>query len=221
MLKGRSNCFLIIKDKQALIIDTGRKNKRAVLVRRLERFLLDGLTFTGLILTHTHFDHAENAAYLKQEYKLPIFVHREEAEYLTIGENPQIRGSFWLTYFLTNVWENKLKTWFNYEPAEYDYIIQEKFDLNELGFNAYILHTPGHSKGSMSIIVDDEIAIVGDAMFGVIKRLIYPPFANDPDLMIKSWGKLLDTGCKIFLPAHGTENSREVIERQYVKYRGS
>jgi hydroxyacylglutathione hydrolase len=86
-----------------------------------------------------------------------------------------------------------------------------------MGFNATILHTPGHTPGSMSLIVDGEIALVGDCMFGVFKGSAFPPFALDTRQMIESWGKLLDTGCRLFLPSHGTSDSRELVERDYNK----
>lgn len=217
LLKGRSNCFLVVKNNKALLIDTGRKNKRKILTTRIEHY--KDISIVALLLTHAHFDHAENAAYLKEKYRLPVFIQQDETEYLIKGENPPIRGSFFLTRFATYLWESGIKFHYNYEPVKYDFAVAEKFDLQDFGFDAYLLHTPGHSPGSMSLIVDNEIAIVGDAMFGVIKKLIYPPFAYNPNLMIKSWGKLLDTGCQIYLPAHGTQNSRELIESQYLKFK--
>jgi glyoxylase-like metal-dependent hydrolase (beta-lactamase superfamily II) len=60
---------------------------------------------------------------------------------------------------------------------------------------------------------------VGDAMFGVFWWSVFPPFADDVPIMIRSWGKLLNTGSKLFLPGHGTENSRELLEKQYNKYK--
>jgi len=33
---------------------------------------------------------------------------------------------------------------------------EEKIDLNDFGFNAYIIHKPGHTSGSMSVVVDNE-----------------------------------------------------------------
>ncbi len=68
------------------------------------------------------------------------------------------------------------------------------------------------------MIVNNEIALVGDAMVGMFKNSIYPPFACDTEQMVESWGKLLETGCSLFLPAHGTENSRELVEKQYNTY---
>jgi glyoxylase-like metal-dependent hydrolase (beta-lactamase superfamily II) len=75
-----------------------------------------------------------------------------------------------------------------------------------------------HSEDSISFLVDNEIAIVGDVMFGVIKNSIFPPFADKTDKMIKSWNRLLITDCIIFLPGHGNEIKRELLKKQYDKY---
>jgi glyoxylase-like metal-dependent hydrolase (beta-lactamase superfamily II) len=65
----------------------------------------------------------------------------------------------------------------------------------------------------MSVIVGDEIAIVGDTMVGTFPGKIFPPFADDVEGVVQSWGKLLETGCRLFLPAHGSGNSRELVEK--------
>jgi glyoxylase-like metal-dependent hydrolase (beta-lactamase superfamily II) len=95
--------------------------------------------------------------------------------------------------------------------------VDNLLDLNDLGINACIMHTPGHTSGSISVIVDDEIAIVGDTMFGVFGGSVFPPFAENVLQMIQSWGKLLQTNCKVFIPSHGTANSRSLVEKDYVK----
>jgi glyoxylase-like metal-dependent hydrolase (beta-lactamase superfamily II) len=107
----------------------------------------------------------------------------------------------------------KASTKMKCEPCPADFLVDSRFDLEDLGLNAYILHTPGHTSGSMSVIVGDEIAIVGDTMVGTFPRSIFPPFADDVPELIRSWGKLLHTGCRIFLPAHGSANGRELVEK--------
>jgi hydroxyacylglutathione hydrolase len=96
-------------------------------------------------------------------------------------------------------------------------LIDSESDINEFGFNAYLMNTSGHTIGSMSLIIDDEIAIVGDTMFVVLKWSVFPPYAEDKDLMVKSWGKLLKTKCSEFLPSHGTANSRLLVQKDYDK----
>ncbi|MBN2339447.1 MAG: Zn-dependent hydrolase, partial [Acidobacteria bacterium] len=92
-------------------------------------------------------------------------------------------------------------------------------DLKDFGLNAYILHTPGHTSGSVSIIVEGEIALVGDAMFGILPGSVFPPFADDPGQLMASWGKLLDTGCSLFLPAHGSAIGRSLLQKEYHRRR--
>jgi hypothetical protein len=33
--------------------------------------------------------------------------------------------------------------------------------------------------------------------------------------MLESWGKLLNTDCKVFLPGHGKEIERSLLEKEY------
>jgi glyoxylase-like metal-dependent hydrolase (beta-lactamase superfamily II) len=55
-------------------------------------------------------------------------------------------------------------------------------------------------------------------MFGVVKNAVFPPYADDVETMIKSWKKLLDTRCQLFLPGHGNEINRRLLEKEYEKY---
>ena len=81
-----------------------------------------------------------------------------------------------------------------------------------------LIATPGHSDDSISVIVNNEIGLVGDTMFGVFKSSIFPPFADNPDEMVESWEKLFDTNCHTFLPGHGSEIKKELLGREMVKY---
>jgi hydroxyacylglutathione hydrolase len=223
LLGGRCNCFLIAADRNFMLVDTGGKIWRRTLINRIEVFRRPGqypggLAPTGIILTHTHFDHTENAAALKKEYDLPIFVHRHEAGYLSRGENPPITGTFPPVKWVTNVFGSALEKWKRYETVRPDILVEETYDLGPWGLPGYLLSTPGHTPGSLSVVIDNEIAIVGDAMVGMFRNSVYSPFACDPDEMIRSWGKLLDTGCSLFLPAHGAANPRELLEKQYKRF---
>lgn len=80
LLGGRSNSFLIQDRNHNAIVDTGRRYGLKSLLNRIHE--ADTRTIDYLILTHTHFDHAENAAYLKEHFGLRIIVHQSEAELL-------------------------------------------------------------------------------------------------------------------------------------------
>jgi len=217
ILEGRSNSFLIKCGNNFILIDTGRKNSWKELTAKLDE-ILGKNKLSGLILTHTHFDHAENANRLKNEYNCTIIVHESEADYLKYGNAPIPKGTNLITGIIVDTIGKKVQSRYNYKSIDPDILVDENYNLSDFGFSAYIIHTPGHSKGSISIIIDDEIALVGDTLFGVVRNSIYPPFADDTETMIKSWKKLLETPCKLFLPGHGREIRRKLLEKEYEKW---
>ncbi|HQF63200.1 MAG TPA: MBL fold metallo-hydrolase [Anaerolineaceae bacterium] len=219
ILSGRSNAFLVSFDHKYILIDTGTQDSWYRLKKRLNSVIPENSSLAALILTHVHFDHCENSSRIKDDYGANIIVHESEALLLSSGKNSFCQGALPVTRrFFNLINGRKLFSLVRCTPCAYDAIVTEEYQLNDLGFNAYILHTPGHTIGSMSMIVDNEIAIVGDAMFGVFPNSVFPPWADDTTMLTKSWKKLLDTGCALFLPGHGTSNSRDLVQRQYTKY---
>lgn len=219
VLSGRSNVFLISNGVNCILIDTSVKNKWGSLNKKIDKLCVEGKKLTSLILTHAHFDHAGNAALVKEKYNAAVILHRNEADYLIKGATSLPRGTIFVTKLFSEIFGKMVIPFVKYKPVNYDILIDERYDMNEMGFNAYIVHTPGHTGGSVSVIIDNEIAIVGDTMFGIVKSSVFPYFAENPKAMIESWKKLLDTGCLHFLPAHGTGNSRELLQKQYLKYK--
>jgi hydroxyacylglutathione hydrolase len=215
ILPGRSNVFMLSGNGRNILIDGSAGYKWNKLNENLKSLNIKKIDY--LILTHTHFDHAANAARIKSEYGAKIMVNLREAILLERGENIMPKGTIFITRFIINYIAPFLSNMFNYEGCSTDTLVDNRFDLTELGFNAYVLHTPGHSPGSQSLIIEDEIALTGDAMFGIFSGSIFPPFADNEDEMIKSWGKLLETNCNIFLPSHGTSNSRILVMKEFEK----
>ncbi|MBN1999282.1 MBL fold metallo-hydrolase [candidate division KSB1 bacterium] len=215
IMSGRSNVFLLTNGKTNILIDTSIPRLWNKLVKRLDYLGIKSIDY--LILTHAHFDHAGNAKRIKERFKACIIVQKDEEGYLSAGDNILPRGTTLLTRAIIHFLGERLILKFRYDPCKPDFIIDSVYDLKELGFNAYLIHTPGHTSGSMSLIIDDEIAIVGDTMFGVFKWSVFPPYGENIDLMIKSWGKLLETKCLEYVPSHGTANSRVLVQKDYYK----
>jgi hydroxyacylglutathione hydrolase len=215
ILTGRSNVFLITGNGKNILIDTGPGRMWKKLRARLKK--LDIKIIDYLILTHSHYDHAGNAAKVKREFGAKVIINKEESEFLERGENILPQGTNLFTRLLVKTVSPFHISLLNYEPCRPDILTDQYFDLNNFAINIFIIHTPGHSPGSQSVIVDNEIAIVGDTMFGIFPGSVFPPFAEDEKEMINSWRKLLQTDCSQFLPSHGTANSRELLERNILK----
>jgi glyoxylase-like metal-dependent hydrolase (beta-lactamase superfamily II) len=219
LLDGRCNCFLVSDGRASLLVDSGLARSWKVLSRRLDERTADEGALALLVLTHAHFDHAGNAARLR-ERGVPVAIHREEAGNLRRGDGTLPRGTNWLTRRIVEPLGRLLQSRLRYAPSESQLVVEgERHDLRPLGFDAYLLHLPGHSPGSLAVIVGEEIALVGDAVFGL--GPVFPPFADDPALLVSSWKRLLDTGCRLFLPAHGLPVSRERLQRGYDRRVGS
>lgn len=215
VLSGRSNVFLLTDGNKNILIDTSVKILWGRLLNNLDKLGINSIDY--LVLTHAHFDHVANANRIKNKFGSKVIIQKEDAEYLFVGKNAIFKGTTLITRPLVKAFGKRFLNRFKYDPCEYDLLVDDRFDLKEFGFNAYLMHNPGHTGGSMSFIVDDEIAIVGDAMFGIFHRSVFPPFAVDIAKMIESWGKLLETNCSLFLPSHGSANERLLVEMDYKK----
>lgn len=215
ILSGRSNVFLLTNGITNILIDTSTDSNWNKLVNRLQMHNLNKIDY--LILTHTHHDHAANAGKVKDKYGASVIVHKNEALQLLNGEAILPQGTNLFTRTLINLVGKKVESRFDYEPCPYDIKVDLVFSLNDIGFNAYLLHTPGHSSGSISLIIDDHIAIVGDTMFGISKNSVFPPYADNAIELVSSWGKLLSTGCILFLPSHGSIKNETQLRKNYNK----
>lgn len=220
VLFGRCNSFLVSSGGNHVLVDNGQSNRLKALKKHLTRLGVTAENLNLMILTHTHFDHAENSAEITREYRPVVMVHEVEAKYLASGDSPLPDGTMWFSKLIMNGIGRKIQHRFRYAPVKPGITVNNTYDLGGHGIQGYVLPTPGHTYGSISVVVDNEIAIVGDAMFGIFPGKIFPPFANDVPGMIESWKTLLDTGCRLFMPAHGLERSREVVEKEYKRLRG-
>lgn len=78
LLGPLQNFIYIIGDretKQALVVDPGWDSKAI-----LERLAEHDLTLTGLLVTHTHFDHINAVGELLKTADVPVYVHKSERD---------------------------------------------------------------------------------------------------------------------------------------------
>jgi len=210
----RSNCFLISCPNGNILVDTGIKGSRTRLMKNIKSLNLPNSKIDFLILTHSHFDHCRNARYLQENENCKIIMSENEAEYARTGYTTLPEGTIQLTKLVSVLGNIIGEKGFGFDVFNPDILVKENLSLSESGFDIEIIATPGHSIGSLSVIVNNEIAIVGDTMFGVFKNSIFPPFADNTRELIASWKKLFNTGCYLFLPGHGTAIKRELVKSE-------
>ncbi|MBN1134758.1 MAG: MBL fold metallo-hydrolase [Methanosarcinaceae archaeon] len=214
---GTSNAYLLSGSNSNLLVDAGNKGK----IQNLEITLMHkGLDFSDLdivIVTHSHYDHLGCLVEIKERSEAKILVHRDEANFLINGYIPSPKGtslfSKIICWFGNSFFSGRAK----FPPVNPDILVDGECELVTSGSSIKIIPTPGHTSGSICVIINNECAIVGDTLFNVIPGSFYPPFANDKKELIKSWRKILSTGCRTFYPGHGKPFSRDKFKKCFEK----
>ena len=218
VLSGRSNAYMILNGNSIILVDTGKKSAFGRLKRKLDTLNVPVEKISTLILTHTHFDHCQSAKKIQDKSACRIIVSGAAADYIQKGYTRLPNGTFPITKLISKFGNLVGEYRFGYKPFRPDILINGDFDLNDGKDGIKIIESAGHSDDSVSIIVENEIAIVGDLMFGIFRNSTFPPYADNISEMIESWGKLLNTDCNIFLPGHGREIKRNLLEKEFTKY---
>jgi len=217
VLFGRCNCYLIPLRSTLILVDTGKRQGYRKLLRRIAKVSNSFQADRYLILTHTHFDHCQNAERLSEEQGYRIILGNAEEEFALRGFSPVPKGTNRFSRLISFLGNRCFRYKLKFKHFRPELLVPDEMVLNVEDANIRVISTPGHSIGSISVIVDNEIAIVGDALFGVFSSTVFPPFADDVKTLMASWDKLLKTNCTLFLPAHGRPITRELLECEYNK----
>jgi glyoxylase-like metal-dependent hydrolase (beta-lactamase superfamily II) len=214
---GITNVYLIKNGEKSILIDAGNKNKAHKILKKIRKVGLKPDSIAAIIITHTHYDHVGSLPELKQLTNAKVIAHSADEESLKAGFTDLPEGTNPFFRFIVSLGRRFLKTHGSFTPAEPDILITEKYDLKDFDLDAFIIPTPGHTAGSVSVIVNREHAFVGDTAFNIRRKSVYPPFANDEKALKRSWETLLNTGVKHFWPGHGKMFSKEKFRKNYLK----
>ena len=99
----------------------------------------------------------------------------------------------------------------------------DDFSLKDFGIPGRVIHIPGHSAGSICVLLDTGHVFAGDmAMNAWFLRSTpgLPVLAEDMNLVVASWKKLMYLGAKRVYPAHGKDFPIEVIHKAILRIEG-
>jgi glyoxylase-like metal-dependent hydrolase (beta-lactamase superfamily II) len=212
---GADNCY-VIREEGTIMIDSGTPKKGKQFVKRLKKLSINPKDMKLIIITHGHWDHIGSAKEIKEITGAKIAMHKQEKDCLEKSLKPVPPGvTRWGCIFA------KILAMFtplvHIPSTDVDIILgDENFSLVEFGIPGKVIHTPGHSSGSVSVLLETGDAFVGDlAMNGFPLRIGpgLPIFAENLQKVKESWKMLLDMGVKNIYPAHGNPFSEEIIRK--------
>ena len=139
----RTNCYILQSGKEAMVVDPGDEPERIV------RFVKDiPVTPTRILATHTHFDHVLGVDVVRRAIKTPFLIHHDD---LPMLESMQSRVREFMGFEVP-------------PPPKVDSCVYDGEILNIGDEKVRVIHTPGHSPGSISVY-GGGFVLTGDALF--------------------------------------------------------
>lgn len=222
--KHMMNCFVIRGDHGLILVDTGVPGSSRKIFEQIKEHGLDPSDIQLIIVTHGHMDHFGSVGEIKKQLNVPVLAHKKDIPFYQKGEanvgsmKPTV---LWAHLFKRLVKDIKTRS---FTP---DIIMdQEEYDLNEWVTGAKIIHTPGHTAGSISVVLPNKEAIIMDMMSSGVglggimlhSRVKHPAFHDDLSLLKQSFDKILAYDLDVFYLGHGRPVNRQQVLKYVDKY---
>ena len=187
--KWKENCYIVHnQDNDAVIIDPGANAKKIIQYVSIHR-----LNILAILNTHAHYDHVGAVAELKEEYSSPFILHSKDRKLLKTAN------------MYATIFENSKPIMI---PEIEHYFDMIKIEDYIKGFTISVIHTPGHTCGSVCIRISDCL-FTGDTIFnGDIGRTDLP--GGDQVSLNESLKLISNLTWQLRLfPGHGVETTLE------------
>jgi glyoxylase-like metal-dependent hydrolase (beta-lactamase superfamily II) len=197
--KWRQNCYIVSgPGEQALIIDPGSDSQG------IESVLTElNVSPSAIMNTHGHFDHIGAIAELQAKYQIPFFLHIDDANLLK-------RANVYKLLF-----ESKCNLVIPAFDKDYPHSLADEWNYGE--FSISVIHTPGHTPGSVCLLVNG-VLFSGDTLLPNGPGRFDLPGGNK-EALICSIKKLRNlTGDTMVYPGHGKPFS---LQSFYQRHHGT
>jgi glyoxylase-like metal-dependent hydrolase (beta-lactamase superfamily II) len=204
---GMVNVHLVVTDEGVVLVDTGLPRRSALIDRGLREVGKAIGDVRTVLLTHHHFDHTGNVADVRRRSGARVVAHAADAPVITGAIRPAPASR------LVKLVSRLMGT---AEPTKLDQLITADESEPVPGFTA--LHTPGHTRGHVSYLLDRAggILFAGDAAAGVKGGNVGSApraAAADPAELDRSVGKLASYEFDHAVFGHGRAVSGRAVDR--------
>jgi len=151
------NVFLIKTEEGYILIDSGIPMAWKMLETALsEEGVVPG-NLKLIIITHGDFDHIGNCKKLQEQYHCKIAIHQADVPMAVEGFMPKRKKKSFRAKFFS-----LLRRHVQIETFTPDIILADGQALDEYGWDAKVIHIPGHTKGSIGLLTKDGTFLAGD-----------------------------------------------------------
>lgn len=183
-----SNCYLVeTAPGRCIAVDIGGSPRILLEYMRMQR-----LKLTKILLTHGHFDHMGGTEEVRAATGAEIYVHESDAPMLT-SSSASLHSAMSIMPFR--------------EVTDFT-VVRGDCCINDGDCSFRVLHTPGHTQGSVCFVTGDVI-FSGDTLFCCsVGRTDFP--GGNSQYMMNSMQLLrdLDGDYKVY-PGHGESTTLE------------
>lgn len=216
-----SNAYLLIGDHRPILVDTGSRGDSQGIEAECAAVGVELRDLALILHTHVHSDHFGNTAELAAAVKCPVAYHPNDQMLAAQGHNGCLRGVRIRGRMLA-----RLLSHLPFPSRGADLPATEGLRLDQFGVAATIFHTPGHTPGSISVLMDQGEAIVGDMiMGGYAGGVLWPSrpnfhyFADDLSLAMDSLDRVLRASSGRLFVGHGGPLQHEAVVRWRASHR--
>ncbi len=217
LVTGITNSYLII-GQRAMIVDAGAPGTARVFRRALRELHIAPHDLSLIVCTHGHWDHCGELEMLRAMTGSPVLAGSPDHLLIQNGtiDFPPAIGAWGrvVSLFVRSVYMPRARL----KAFPVDIVLEHKqMSLEPYGIAGKIIHTPGHTRGSLSALLDTGDAVIGDLAGGGFPVRFGPgpmPLGDSRDMMVQSMHLLLEHGARRFLPGHGRPFDRRKVIQQ-------
>ena len=182
---GNTNCYYIKGKKGSILVDTDWAGTLQAFYKKVKELNITNIDY--LLITHYHPDHMGITQDIIDNMNVKLLVIDVQKDYIHCSDKIFEKNK--------NINFNPICT----EPLIISCNDSRNF-LNDLGINGEIIYTPGHSDDSISLILDEGIALVGD-LYDLNSAITF----NDEKIN-NSWNKILSHNISKIYYGHHEQN---------------
>lgn len=171
---GHSAAYLVEHEEKVMLVDTSVPGTAPAILAKLKEV---GGRLTLIVLTHHHADHCGSANQIREATGAPIAVHHLDAAQLRTGGRVELTPTGLVPRLLIPLLGRT-----PIPATAPDLELGDAEDLSGFGGIGRSFWTPGHTPGSQSVLLPDNVVLAGDALAGGFvrpRRAHGPMFVTD------------------------------------------